>query len=592
MCSQHHRCPVVRPGARLLLFLVALGGCQGAAAQTGSVPPNDAFATAQLINATSGLVTGTTAGATVQKGEPPLAQTLQNTIWYRFTETTGRAVVFDISASRPALDSSKYALGTAYADVFHGSDLAALTKVGSIGTVMYANANRQSIEVNAPARSSFYIRVAADTYGPSRDIVVQWGPPPGNDRFAFGPTLNGSSGSVSGSTVGATTESGEPAFDHDAGPKTSAAASVWYRWTAPQAGTAVFALTGQYPQEIQAFANTAGTTLANLVPIATSRRISRPKGAAGGELQIESADFPLAFPVQAGQSFVLRVAPRAMAAGTFTLNWSMGAPPNDHMATNYTPFLIGPAPGSTIVTSNLGATSDPGETIHPGVTAGSSIWFGLLPGNPAGNRVTLTTEGSDFDTVLAVKAWRPQVNSVINLTSDDNSAGQGWSRVSFDLDLPAYWVVIGSTHGAQGRIRLTGIAEDPNAPPPNDAFQQAIVLSPPSGSVDGALVGATQEVGDPPTVTPATRTVWYRWKATVSGQIRLTATTRCYAAIGWTCPAANVQLFTGSTLADLRAVAPGTDSRFPVQARVEYRILVTPGQDDTARYFRLNWVMQ
>jgi hypothetical protein len=574
----------------LLLFLVALGVDQGVAAQTGSVPPNDAFARAQLINATSGLVTGTTAGATVQKGEPPLAQTLKNTIWYRFAETTGRAVVFDISASRPALGSSEYALGTAYADVYYGSDLAALTKVGSIGNVMYANANRQSIEVNAPARSSYYIRVAADANGSSRDIVLQWGPPPGNDRFAFGPTLIGASGSMSGSTVGATAESGEPVFDHDSGPGISAAASVWYRWTAPQAGIAVFALTGTYPQEIQAFANTGGTTPANLVPIATSRRIDRPKGASGGELQTELANYPLAFPVQAGQSFVLRVAPRATATGTFTLNWSMGASPNDHMATNYTPFLIGPLPGLTIEASNLGATSSASDNL--GAAAGSSIWFGLLPANPTGNRVTLTTAGSDVDTVMAVRAWRPQVNSIIDITYDDDSAGQGHSRVSFDLDHPAFWVVIGSKKEAQGRIRLTGVAEEPNAPPPNDSFQQAITLSGLSGRVDGAFVGATQEAGDPPTGTSTTRTVWYRWKATVSGDVRLTAITRCYPALGWSCPAANVQLFAGSTLADLRAVTPGTDSRFPVQGRVEYRILVTPGQGDTARYYRLNWVMQ
>jgi len=193
---------------------------------------------------------------------------------------------------------------------------------------------------------------------------------------------------------------------------------------------------------------------------------------------------------------------------------------------------------------------------------------------------------------MAVKAWRPQVNSIIDITYDDDSAGQGRSRVSFDLDHPAFWVVIGSKKGYQGRIRLTGIAEPASAPPPNDAFLQAIALSGSSGSVDGALVGATQEAGDPPTASSTTRTVWYRWTATVPGEVRLTATTRCYPAIGWSCPAANVQLFTGATLADLRAVSPGTDSRFPVQARVEYRIRVTPGQDDTARYFRLNWMMQ
>jgi hypothetical protein len=53
------------------------------AAPSHGAPSNDAFASARLINATSGSITGTTANATVENGEPALARTLQNTIWYR-----------------------------------------------------------------------------------------------------------------------------------------------------------------------------------------------------------------------------------------------------------------------------------------------------------------------------------------------------------------------------------------------------------------------------------------------------------------------------------------------------------------------------
>jgi hypothetical protein len=102
-----------RTALRLGVTSAALAALVVAAPSHGA-PSNDAFASARLINAASGSVTGTTANATVESGEPALAKTPQNTIWYRFTTRTARTVVFDISASKPASGSSEYALGTAY----------------------------------------------------------------------------------------------------------------------------------------------------------------------------------------------------------------------------------------------------------------------------------------------------------------------------------------------------------------------------------------------------------------------------------------------------------------------------------------------
>src|ERR1044071_6634613 len=54
---------------------------------------------------------------------------------------------------------------------------------------------------------------------------------PANDRFANAQVITGSSGTVTGSNIGANNENGEP--DHAGGP---AARSIWYRWTAPTSG--------------------------------------------------------------------------------------------------------------------------------------------------------------------------------------------------------------------------------------------------------------------------------------------------------------------------------------------------------------------
>src|SRR5919198_4824851 len=79
--------------------------------------------------------------------------------------------------------------------------------------------------------------IAAALFLPS---LAQAAPPP-NDAFVAAETLSGSSGTVYGTTVEATTEAGEPASM----PRNH---SIWYAWTAPGYGTFSF--------------NTGGTTYA------------------------------------------------------------------------------------------------------------------------------------------------------------------------------------------------------------------------------------------------------------------------------------------------------------------------------------------
>src|SRR5690349_16367393 len=58
---------------------------------------------------------------------------------------------------------------------------------------------------------------------------------PTNDNFAQAQIIGGVRGTVSGSNVGATTEAGEPPIVG-----IPAAASIWYRWTAPRGGPVTF----------------------------------------------------------------------------------------------------------------------------------------------------------------------------------------------------------------------------------------------------------------------------------------------------------------------------------------------------------------
>src|SRR4051812_10996480 len=70
-------------------------------------------------------------------------------------------------------------------------------------------------------------------------------PPPANDNYASAQTIDNRAGGVTGTTIGATKESGEPTYGDNT--------SVWYRWTAPASGGATF--------------NTAGSNFANCLVV-------------------------------------------------------------------------------------------------------------------------------------------------------------------------------------------------------------------------------------------------------------------------------------------------------------------------------------
>jgi hypothetical protein len=65
--------------------------------------------------------------------------------------------------------------------------------------------------------------------------------PPANDNFASAQTITGCSGSVNGTNVGATRESGEPNHSPD---NSGGSRSIWYRWQAPASSTVTFTTAG------------------------------------------------------------------------------------------------------------------------------------------------------------------------------------------------------------------------------------------------------------------------------------------------------------------------------------------------------------
>ncbi|HUR47800.1 MAG TPA: lysyl oxidase family protein [Candidatus Saccharimonadales bacterium] len=157
------------------------------------------------------------------------------------------------------------------------------------------------------------------------------------------------------------------------------------------------------------------------------------------------------------------------------------------------------------------ATKEAGEPNHAGNGGGHSIWYKITV--PTNGPIRLSTEGSDFDTLLAVYTG----NSVSGLTlaaSNDNINGTNkQSAVTFNAVAgTAYSIALDGFNAAFGKAILN------INPPVNDAFANCQILAGTAGRTTGYNIGATREPGEPDhNFSFSWRSVWYCWTAPTNG---------------------------------------------------------------------------
>lgn len=150
------------------------------------------------------------------------------------------------------------------------------------------------------------------------------------------------------------------------------------------------------------------------------------------------------------------------------------------------------------------ATRDPGEPQHCGVPGGPSYWFAYQP--PAGGTLRLDTEGSDYDTLLAVYTYDPPLTGyegLLNVGCDNNSGTDGRAaRLAVTVDAArTYLIVVDGVNGARGVAHLNYALTAPDPPSP----VPVITRSPQSQVVAaGATVALTVQAAGAPPLT-------YRW---------------------------------------------------------------------------------
>jgi hypothetical protein len=159
---------------------------------------------------------------------------------------------------------------------------------------------------------------------------------------------------------------------------------------------------------------------------------------------------------------------------------------------------------------NWRATAETNERSHNGQMPGASLWYAWTA--PRAGTFSVSTSGSDFDTVLAV--YRNVGGTLASAGSDDNeSTALRTSRVSFPATAPGesfLFAVDGKRAGALppqlGVVRIA-VSDRPS----NDELANAAPLTIGGALVTGHNFGASKQQGEPDHCgNDGGASVWYR----------------------------------------------------------------------------------
>jgi outer membrane protein assembly factor BamB/subtilisin family serine protease len=221
-----------------------------AVTSTDNRPFNDDFATRAIVAGPNVRVRSSNVGATAEAEPAHAGVTASHSLWWSWTPTDSTQAFFDTAGS---------SYDTVLA-VYTGNSVGSLTPVASNDD--NAGVTTSRLVLNVTAGTTYQIAVDGKA-GATGYTFLKIGAVPPNDNFASAKALTGLNLRQSGTTSNASREAGEPNA-------TTAAAghTVWYKWTAPAAGTyslAVFSKTTD-----SAVAIYTGSSVSNLTLVASN----------------------------------------------------------------------------------------------------------------------------------------------------------------------------------------------------------------------------------------------------------------------------------------------------------------------------------
>lgn len=254
---------------------------------------------------------------------------------------------------------------------------------------------------------------------------------PLNDLFSSAEGISGNSGRVAGTNVGASKEAGEPNHGGNTGGK-----SVWFRWVAPNSGTARF--------------STAGSNFDTLLSIYTGSSVNDLNVVASGD-DVSSTDKTsrAAFNAISGTAYTIAVDGfndnGSVAEGAIALSWTL-PPPNDNFANAQ--VLSGT---SGRVTGSLSsATAEAGEPSPLG--RGRSVWYRFTATERG--LATFDLTGAGYYTVLAVYTG-DALGTLVEVARDSAGYYGGSTSFTTKANTVYYIAVDGSSSDSQPSFSIT-----------------------------------------------------------------------------------------------------------------------------------------
>ena len=397
----------------LCLALVA-GSCW-AAGLAKAAPANDLFANRIVRAGTSWSEKGTTAGATVESGEPThFSGGTGRSVWWTWTSPESGLVSLDTYPS-----SNYSAVG-----VYQGTSISDLVLVTNAVSYSYPNgASRVNFE--AAAGATFQIAVDGYLDPLSFGLNLDLAPLATNDAFASRILLTGATNRVRVHNLTCTTEPGEPVP-----PGFSPSRSSWWSWTAPSDGlatvdtqakgftTRVAVYTGEVLSSLARVtsASFAERTLGSCTFMATNG-VTYVIGVDAPNLGSGVIDFTLRQPSGAPEVVVApadvtvgRADPAQVSAAIggmlpIAFQWFFGDQPIPG-ETNTT-LQIAAALESHIGAYHLRASNALGAVVTPPATLSiATNWIEFVPGTLTvleGNRASFNVRRSGFTNALTVR---------------------------------------------------------------------------------------------------------------------------------------------------------------------------------------------
>ncbi|MCY3757206.1 MAG: S8 family peptidase, partial [Acidobacteria bacterium] len=481
------------------------GGSRGPSGIAGR-PPNDDFQAAASIEGPEGSLPLDLLLATPEPGEPLFTSRRgrpAGSVWYRWTAPAGGPVHFDIPPPAHPGDMRDDGI-----HVFRGDHIAALEEIasGQWGSTFFAEQGQ-----------TYRIRVSKDARGAALELRWARGSRPANDNLAEASPIEGPAGVVHGNNRGATLEPGEW-FGF-------AAATTWYRWTAP--GDGLWLFQSDAPRRVFVFeegAPEAGVYERDLFPPDATATDSFSR------LRLVSS-----FPVErsvvnagAGREYLIAVAELTAysSGGAYPLRWSplpfVPRSPNDDIA--------GAEPIESVLSSEHLLEVDPLATVEPGEPAESGVrtkWW--VWEAPADGRYTwsLTDPGglsfSLFPTHSRLRVTVFTGSSVedLQLVAESRMDADPSDFVFQAAAGQRYWIAAGFPTGDLSAYSIGGAAARIvwGPTPGNDRFTNAAPLVGAMGSMAGSNRFATMEPSE--RVGPLGHSsLWWTYEAPASGWYR------------------------------------------------------------------------